>query len=553
MRRINIFSFRQPSKPKQKGLSKQTYGILSLLLISLLRFTLGASSILEEDISEEQEAYINKFKHIAISEMERAGIPASIKLAQGLLESAAGSSVLASNANNHFGIKCGSAWEGKEYYREDDDYVDGELVKSCFRVYKNPEESFSAHSDFLRDPKKDYRYGFLFDLDPTDYESWAKGLKKAGYATSPTYPQKLISLIEKHDLHQYDLMSSQELDGGGSNSNRLDDGDILNDKDFLAGMNIINDLHMVFATQGETINRIANKYGLKSANLVFYNETHYQADETLGLGTPIYLQKKRKYYRKNTKYHYVRDGENMFAISQRYGIRMDKLYEMNLMPPQSEPAYGEKILLRGKVRSQKNAPKLRSQSQLPDIEDNNQPNTDPSDVVLVPWEPEEEVIQGLIPENSLIDIINEIDNAEFDQGDFNDWVPDNNDNYSPEPWSPSDNNQQDPWNTNDNYTPDDPWGTNDNGINNGSNNLPDSDDSSFYTDDNQRELSDILDNSTNLPDIINDESRVHLVQKGETLYAISRKYNQSVEKIKQLNNLTTNNIKVNQRLLIPNN
>lgn len=131
--------------------------------------------------------YIARYKDIAIREMERAGIPASIKLAQALLESDAGNSYLARKANNHFGIKCGAAWDGKKFYRLDDDYDDkGNRVKSCFRAYKDAEDSFIAHSEFLRDPAKEYRYGFLFRIDPTDYKRWATGLKKR--ATPPRPP-----------------------------------------------------------------------------------------------------------------------------------------------------------------------------------------------------------------------------------------------------------------------------------------------------------------------------------------------------------------------------
>ena len=147
--------------------------------------------------------YIEQHKDIAIQEMLRTGVPASIKLAQALLESNAGRSTLALKANNHFGIKCGSKWKGKTHYRKDDDYKRGKLVKSCFRKYKKTQESFIAHSNFLKDNK---RYASLFQLDRKDYKKWAKGLKKAGYATSKTYAQKLIKLIEEYKLYQYDCL-----------------------------------------------------------------------------------------------------------------------------------------------------------------------------------------------------------------------------------------------------------------------------------------------------------------------------------------------------------
>lgn len=138
--------------------------------------------------------YIDRFKTIAIVEMNQYGIPASITLAQGLLESGNGNGSLAREANNHFGIKCHSEWKGKTIYKDDDQKDD------CFRVYKTPEESFRDHSDFL----KRKRYAFLFELDKNDYKGWAYGLKEAGYATNPKYPELLLSLIERYDLSQYD-------------------------------------------------------------------------------------------------------------------------------------------------------------------------------------------------------------------------------------------------------------------------------------------------------------------------------------------------------------
>jgi flagellum-specific peptidoglycan hydrolase FlgJ len=149
--------------------------------------------------------YINKYKDIAVNEMKRTGIPASIKLAQGILESNGGASTLARKANNHFGMKCGSAWRGPTYYIKDDDYDEnGQLIESCFRVFEDAESCYIAHSEFLRDPNKAYRYGFLFRLDQKDYKKWAQGLKQAGYATSPTYSDALISLIDQYKLYNFD-------------------------------------------------------------------------------------------------------------------------------------------------------------------------------------------------------------------------------------------------------------------------------------------------------------------------------------------------------------
>ena len=173
----------------------------------ILVFVLVTASIAFSNttISAVNEAYIEQFKNIAVKEMHRTGIPASIKLAQAILESAAGKSELAVKANNHFGIKCGGSWKGETFSKKDDDRNKiGVKIKSCFRAYDSPEESFKAHSEFLMNPSKKDRYGFLFNYKSDDYKSWAKGLKKAGYATNPSYPKLLIKVINENKLHQYD-------------------------------------------------------------------------------------------------------------------------------------------------------------------------------------------------------------------------------------------------------------------------------------------------------------------------------------------------------------
>ena len=167
----------------------------------------GSATDMSKLASEHTPAYIRQYKIIAQQEMQRVGIPASIKMAQAILESASGRSTLARQSNNHFGIKCGKSWDGGEVYRHDDDYKDGLLVRSCFRAYEDPAESFIAHSNFLTDNR---RYASLFDLDIYDYKGWAKGLRKAGYATDPKYPSKLIGIIEEYELYLLDLGIDQD-------------------------------------------------------------------------------------------------------------------------------------------------------------------------------------------------------------------------------------------------------------------------------------------------------------------------------------------------------
>lgn len=174
--------------------------LASLFILSFIGIASGQKVV---------EQYLEKYQGIAIREMERTGIPASIKLAQGLLESDCGRSDLAREGKNHFGIKCGKAWSGKTFYKEDDDRdASGRLKPSCFRVFPDASSSYVAHSEFLLNNE---RYAFLFDYDPSDYKSWAKGLRKAGYATDRKYPAKLIGVIRKYDLERFDDMQSADL------------------------------------------------------------------------------------------------------------------------------------------------------------------------------------------------------------------------------------------------------------------------------------------------------------------------------------------------------
>ena len=261
-------------------------------------------------VAQDREAYIQRYKNIAIREMERTGVPASIKLAQGLLESAAGTSTLAKKANNHFGIKCGADWKGRTIYRKDDDYDDnGILQESCFRAYKSAEESYIAHSEFLRDPRKEHRYGFLFQYKVTDYRRWARGLKKSGYATSATYDEKLISIIENYGLDKFDRVSSGDL------------RDIeYDDTDLVAGLDvrIINDVRVVYAERNDTPDNIGNKARVKTKCILKYNELLTEPATLLESDELVFLQKKRKNFRGQKKWHYVREGETMYNISQLY-------------------------------------------------------------------------------------------------------------------------------------------------------------------------------------------------------------------------------------------
>lgn len=304
--------------------------VLVLIVMTVLA-NLGCAQSATQDHLD----YIEKYKDIAIREMERAGIPASIKLAQAILESDAGRSDLARRANNHFGIKCNTEWDGKKYYKKDDDYDDrGKLIESCFRVYQNPDASFVAHSEFLRDPKKLERYGFLFRLDPTDYRRWARGLRSSGYATAGNYDSRLIDLIERYELYKYDQMSAAP-------------GEIIVSEESTVGYRVNNDVKYVLAMDNEPVEEIARRTFTSLSTLLDYNENLTGSDQRLAKDEKVYLQPKRTSYRGKQTWHYVKQGENMMTISNQYAIRLDKLYERNRMPEGTEPAPNERIKLRG--------------------------------------------------------------------------------------------------------------------------------------------------------------------------------------------------------------
>ena len=361
-----------------------------------------------------REKYINKYKKIAIQEMERSGVPASIKLAQGILESNAGQSTLARKANNHFGMKCGSQWRGDTYYLEDDDYNDaGKLVKSCFRVYKKENESYIAHSDFLRDPRKRYRYGDLFKLNPRDYKAWAHGLKSAGYATSPTYAEKLIGIIESYKLFQYDEAAAPELDLPDDDRYPVEAPveEVIAEEVELddSGLLFLNDVKMVLAEENDTPLEIAHRTGVKTKHIIKYNDKLTQPTQDVAINSRVYLQSKRNAFRGKRKYHQVREGETLYYISQIYGVKVKKLRKRNRISDNQEPAVGSLIKLRGWKVSKSKKPKTIRSSGLPEkdfiepLKDNSPPKKDPQ-------------INPSVPDVKTEDPV-ESDEIEFETGD----------------------------------------------------------------------------------------------------------------------------------------
>jgi len=309
---------------------------------------IGWSGIFPNPLAaQDRESYIHQYQDIAISEMHRTGIPASIKLAQGILESNCGMSDLAREANNHFGIKCGGTWNGGSYEKEDDDYRDGVLVPSCFRTFNSAMECYVAHSDFLMDPRKAHRYGPLFRLDPLDYKGWAHGLSKAGYATDPQYAHRLIRIIEQYQLYRYDEQRIEEplvaavtaepapgIQPKASQGRRL--------------IREVNGVSYMTALAGDRLSDIALQADKKSDLLLRYNDGIYSESSVLPAGARIFLQNKKSTYKGNAKVHKLKAGESMADLAQHYGIRLPALLKRNGLRPGQQPAAGQKVYLKGK-------------------------------------------------------------------------------------------------------------------------------------------------------------------------------------------------------------
>lgn len=276
--------------------------------------------------------YISLFKDLAIEQMQRYRIPASITLAQGLFESRAGQSRLATVGNNHFGIKC-HGWTGRSINADDD--ARGE----CFRAYDNAKQSYEDHSKFLRNNQ---RYARLFQLGSTDYRGWARGLKACGYATNPRYADNIINIIERYRLDQYD--HAKEYDHF-----MADKYDAKEHTVSATGFHPItkcNKNYYIVARKGDTFLSLAEETGISRRKLAKYNER--DKDDALDAGDIIYLQKKQKKASKvfKGKPHVVKAGESMYSIAQMYGMRLKSLYKMNHMSPDDSITTGQQLKVR---------------------------------------------------------------------------------------------------------------------------------------------------------------------------------------------------------------
>ncbi|MGE5394512.1 MAG: glucosaminidase domain-containing protein [Candidatus Saccharibacteria bacterium] len=287
-----------------------------------------------------REEYIQKYYPLAISEMLRSGIPASITLAQGCWESQNGNSRLATEANNHFGIKCKEEWKGKTIHHDDD------AKHECFRSYERAEASYIDHTDFLmtRD-----RYAFLFKLDPKDYVGWAKGLKKAGYATDPTYAERLIKIIEENKLYVYDDYGVKQ--PVASIKKEPASPAVLKSSSHnkIPGKHKVelrNGLHSIVVGEGDTYASLTKEFKMKDWQLATYNDLPKGAQPKMN--EILYLDAKYKRASKAHQKHVIEKGENMHYVAQVYGIRLKQLLKRNRMKPGDEPAVGQVIYLHHK-------------------------------------------------------------------------------------------------------------------------------------------------------------------------------------------------------------
>lgn len=294
---------------------------LRIQALLLAFFVFGGLVLQAQSRNKQYEDYIKEYREVAVEEMRRYHIPASITLAQGLLESGAGQGTLARKSNNHFGIKCGGDWRGKTVKHDDD------ARNECFRVYKNAKESYRDHSKFLAGRS---RYAALFKLNITDYKGWAHGLKKAGYATNPRYAYQLIDIIERYDLYKYDKKGGLKWMKENPNPHQP----------YLA-----NGLVYVIARDGDTWKNLSKELDISQRKLRKYNDLYkgYELQD----GDIIYLEKKNRKAQKGYIVHVLRAGESMYSVSQKYGIRLKRLYKMNKMRPEdSAPQIGTILRLR---------------------------------------------------------------------------------------------------------------------------------------------------------------------------------------------------------------
>jgi LysM repeat protein len=315
----------------------------TVLLSAMLIFTLSISAQTKNTTKD----YISKWKATAVAQMNTYKIPASITLAQGILESGNGNSKLARLANNHFGIKCHSTWEGATYVQDDD------KKDECFRAYDNASQSFEDHSLFL----KKRRYAPLFELKMKDYKKWAKGLKSAGYATNPKYPSLLISLVERFELWRFDAMLGETIEEGeediavtapqNSTPNQTTSDDSVIEYDFNSHVNHTskNEVKYIVAKKGVTFYKLSKELELTLRQLYKYNESKNK--DVLKIGDIVYITPKRWKSRKNNPIHVCKDVTTLREVAHIEGIKLKQLLKRNdSEKPDEKLPKGTKVSLR---------------------------------------------------------------------------------------------------------------------------------------------------------------------------------------------------------------
>jgi LysM repeat protein len=341
--------------------------LMKFLKLFLFFVLFVAAKAVAQQPVEAVTTYINQFRDLAIEEMQRSGVPASIILAQGILETEAGRSELVLRSNNHFGIKCKTTWNGEKVYHDDD------ARQECFRKYASAEDSYIDHSNYLKNTP---RYASLFKLDPTDYKGWSYGLKSAGYATNPKYPQILIKYIEQYNLNDYTLIAmgrkSRPDDMTATQPSASPEAKGTKTSPFLDNISIstttspasaeppvassekavtavypenefkINNTRVVYVKAGTSLLSVAEKYDVRYSFLLDFNEIK-EGTGDLQKDQLIYLQRKRKQGQK--EYHIVQEGEDLYTISQEEGLRLESLLNYNQLSMNMNPAPGEKLYL----------------------------------------------------------------------------------------------------------------------------------------------------------------------------------------------------------------
>lgn len=322
-------------KEKENTMLKSVILLVSTIILS--------TSLL---ISQKNSAddYINQWKDVAVEQMHEYGIPASITMAQGILESSYGNSMLATKANNHFGIKCHD-WDGASVFKDDD------KKNECFRKYNNARESFKDHSIFLSSRS---RYSFLFELSTTDYKGWAKGLKKAGYATNPKYPKLLIELIERYELDKLDdiveinfdeiavtsekpkSIENERISLNTSTTKKNDERQVLVNR---------NKTKYIEVRNGDTFYQIAEEFGLTLRQLHKYNDFPKTKD-VLAEGDLVYLMPKKRKAKKTNQQIEIQEEKELWEVSQKYGIRLKSLIEINNLSADNTIENGDVLRLR---------------------------------------------------------------------------------------------------------------------------------------------------------------------------------------------------------------